>query len=250
MGTERVIDETEKVGKSTTEVLSRMSTQPIGVFPRFCEKVADLIENSTESLDILCAEPAYAAVSDVRSFGRYLAALSNRQRSDKVVRVRMVYLEEDARKELFQDQVQRHHDEWIGWYNDRVPRLEQYSASFGPRVGLAGVDLKTLNFEEMWSSLLKADGLIISALAGQELFESVSVMPLQVWIADQSEAIFSIVSPKTMDDEVGFYTTDPTLVSALKGIVDSYLETARARNNSQRVVTRPQRKASPARRKQ
>lgn len=221
--TGRVEDLRAELVASTGKIEEQLSTRRIGEFPDFLPKIVELLSSAdkgSESILICCDFPAYAEFSSAPStYREYADCLQSR--GDQV---RLLCLDDAERLTLLSEQIRE--SEWQDWRTSHAVQLSEYLALHG-----RGATYETIEHRELLNIFSRRDAETLDeAFADATVFATERVMPLYFWIVDGPRAIFSVAQflPKGAL-EVGFYTTDESLISALKGIFARYQESVKTR---------------------
>jgi hypothetical protein len=175
----------------------QLPTRQLGTAPDFMRQIIKMLSGAQQRVIICCDFPAYGAITDASEYAQYVRAIRHLRRD---VEIRLLHLDKDAQSEIAKDSYRRN-----------------------------GNKTSTGEFENNEDGFLRC---IVeknrSALEEQfrdaEKFETSFLMPLFFWIVDD-EAVFALRQmTKKGDGEVGFQTSDGTLIKALGDIFSRYTQ--------------------------
>jgi hypothetical protein len=198
-------------------VANSLSTRYVGQFPDYLEDAVTVLESARCQIRILVWMPGPAFFSQPTTFVRYNQAIERKAR-DPGVNVQLICLNGRLRHERLTIQFQQgSEDEWSLWREENASRLEIFlrqDDDLVPQHIAFGTFVERNAFHQ--SQVL--DYLRRCGVTTIEVDQNITV---QAWIADDTQAIFSIHS-STSRSSYGLYTSDPRLVAALISMTEHY----------------------------
>lgn len=212
--------------KTLHDVQDSLSTRFIGQFPEFFPEIVTLLKSAKREIVIFCDLPAYASFSDPHTFLDYQQTLE-RKIKDEEVRTTLTCLGPAFRQNAIVEQFFGNGVEWNEWKNhlEHKKSLRRFLA----------LHKRTTPIDELakeeFLKILEAIGnrTIEDTLAGAEVRQIDTYIPLYFWLIDGMDAVFSIPSSDEITLEYGFATTDQKLISALVEMRDQYHRVAEKR---------------------
>ncbi|HET9677654.1 MAG TPA: hypothetical protein VFP21_09140 [Solirubrobacterales bacterium] len=222
---EKLADSTSSldgVSRSLSHVQQSISTRTIGDFPDFLEEITKVLGGAEKEVWICCDVPGYGLISSPKLFFRYLEQL---QVKSLRVPIHMV----TSQGPLLEDLRRRIHE--VGW--------DAYSSKYAEgitemmeRYHLGPESMLELSGEKYVELLGEAQGKIVRSLDPDtrkiDVTDTNSIVPLQFWVVDGTDAVFALARYTKQAREVGFRTSDRGLIQALIGICGKYRAEARA----------------------
>lgn len=197
-----------------TKVENGLSTQYLGEYPAYFDRIARLVGGAKRSITILCDFPAYGVFSEPLIAEDYFHSLRKRR---PFTNVDVTTLDGDARRRLLDTLFPA--AEWSNWAAD--PAKAAKVAEF---LRLHAVPSERVRTRD---DLLHVVGDVHSE-ALRDIFlgkarEVPGDFPIYFWVADCREAIFTIANP-IEGGEHGFYTSDRSLIQSLLDIRKRYVK--------------------------
>ena len=192
-------------------ITDSLSTRYIGQFPDYLVSVTNLIESAKSELNIIKGNPTPAYFSDPTLWVNYSQAIERKSHSG--IAVNMICMTEHQRKDRLAQQFPTSKEKWDDWIKNNHSKVSHFL-----KFGYSKTKPEDLNFKVFLDLLLSTQTKMLNESfksKGVEVLEIDQVMPVQVWIADRKQAVFSIQALPTNTISHGFYTSDPRIVSAL-----------------------------------
>jgi hypothetical protein len=224
-----VSEEFLKNQRELEKISQSLSTKVIGIFPNYLDRLAELISSAENSVRIMCAYPQHGAFSCPDGWSKLEGAIREVIRNDEIG-VELVFSSSRVRLENDREQFHEALSDWDSWKNRNSRQLSVYFQKNSGGVNTSDYhspqDLKTC---EDWFQLQELceqnalavwrgwDGLL-------DITEVDELMPVFVWIRDDNEAIFVLMSYEQSAVSYAFYTCDAGLVGALASLVHRYKE--------------------------
>jgi hypothetical protein len=204
------------VTRSLNDVQQSISTRTVGDFPDFLEEIVKMLEGAKKEIWICCDLPGYGMISSPELFSRYLEQIQI-----KSLRI-PIHLVTSIRPWI--DDLRRRINE-VGW--------NAYSREY--EVGVQGLmdqyhpgleSIADLSCERYVERLEEAQEKIVRSLDPDtrkiDVTDTGSIVPMQFWVVDGTDAVFALARYTKQAREVGFRTSDRGLIHALIGICSKY----------------------------
>lgn len=216
--------------RSIQTASSTFSTRDLGDFPRFFEHIVDMIASARNTLHVACDYPAYGMFSAPDSYGRYRVALEEAAR--RRVQTSMLFLDPTGRRETLKRQFPSGAFRQVLVAPGIVEKFNRLNARL-VSIGQPALDTRRVGVEEFRQAVeavQQVEGAGFGRIDGIRTQHLRFMMPIHLWIADKSRAIFSIpssVPPRNEEHgywlgESGYSTADRNLVERLYRIFEYY----------------------------
>lgn len=199
-------------------ITESLSTRYIGPFPEYLSSVIDLVETAERELKIVNGNPTPAYFSAPRTWMDYSHAIERRARSG--IAVRVVCGVERQRRQRLAQQFPTSNEEWRGWITKNHSKVREFLRFRYPDTSPEDLDHSTF----LDSLLATQRDMLRQSLQekGVKVLEIAQVVPVQVWIADKSRAVFCLQSLRKDALGHGVFTSDPRFVAALHSMLEFY----------------------------
>jgi hypothetical protein len=229
--------------KAIKDVKQSLSTRYLGKFPDFIPDITNLIGDAKRTITIACDFPGYGMFSAPRRFKLYLQAIESRLIHNQC-NIIMIHLGTSLRRRTLDEQFPTEERDWNEWKknnennNNLVKFIRYYpwpsstigSINLKDFKGLKEIKaiIKLINIKDFKHVLEKEEIKLLERFYNYPnaiLCLTKVHMAIHFWIIDDKEAIFSIPTYEEGSEEVGFKTSDRSLIDALKGIGWRYQKT-------------------------
>jgi hypothetical protein len=212
-------------------VKCELSTTYLTEFPYYLPDINNLINSAERELIIMCDFPAYSYISDFQGWITYHSLINTKKAAG--IDVTMICLSKEQRIERVKEQFLDIDDGSSAEAWAKCLSNEKFQKKINPFIHLhdkglfrkghkiyTPAELPLSRFIELVEI---ANGNVIdSEFLGLDIYEIKSQLSLFCWIADNTRAVFAIPRSGVNNNELGFKTSDETLISALKSLVKSY----------------------------
>jgi hypothetical protein len=212
-------------------VKGELSTTYLTEFPYYVQDINNLINSAERELIIICDFPAYSYISDFEGWITYHSYINSKK--SRGVDVTMICLSKEQRIERVKEQFLDIDDGSSEQAWEKCLSNEKFQKKLKPFIHLhdrslhqKGHDIYTPNeltlnrFIELVE--IANDNVIQSEFLSIDIFEIKSSLSVFCWIADNTKAVFAIPRSGVDNNELGFKTSDETLINALKSLVKNY----------------------------
>ena len=209
------------------EIGQSLSTRVIGTFPHYLDRLANLISSADASILGMCAYPQHGAFSCPEGWSRLEGAVREVIRNDNVS-VELIFASSRIRLENDQEQFHEAVTDWEEWKSRHEAELRRYfqKNEGGVRSSpyASEADLKS---EYDWFNLQEScEQHTLSVWKGWDsnldITEVDELMPVFLWVRDDQEAIFVMMSYDHTAVSYAFYTCDSGLLRALTSLARRY----------------------------
>lgn len=201
-------------------IANSLSTRYIGQFPDYLNTVTSIIEEAKSELNIIKGNPTPAYFSEPSLWINYSQAIERKSHSG--ISVNIICMGEKQRKIRLAQQFPTSKERWEEWLKINETKLIHFLKFGHPNVKIAELDCN--KFLEL---LLATQTKMLNdsfKMKGVDVLEFDQVMPVQVWISDRKQAVFSIQTLPTNTISHGFFTTDQRIVSALYQMTELFTD--------------------------
>jgi len=201
---------------SLRSIAGSLSTRYLGPFPEYMETAIGVIGRAKSDILIVNANPTPAYFSFPLKWIEYRHAIAQRMHSG--VTVTLISVTPNVRFKRMQDQFLMDAGEWPTWRGRNEARISTFLAQQYPDEAE-----RNLEFHRFLEMLVETQTkLCIELFRPATRIEIDSTVPLQVWISDKNEAVFTIETTAKNALSHGLYTSDPKFVAALYAMAELY----------------------------
>lgn len=200
-----------KQSNSLSMITDSLSTKYIGEFPDYLSTITTLIEKAENEVRIIKTTPVQAYFTKPILWVNYSQALERKVRSG--VSIKIICLDENGRKKRLQLQYLKPEEEWNIWKANNINKINEFI-----RYRHQNVNTELLKSKEFINLLMSTQNELIKEsfiLKGIEVTEINQIIPVQAWIIDASQAVFTIQTLPLQTVGHAFLTSDPRIVAAL-----------------------------------
>ncbi|MEA2417350.1 MAG: hypothetical protein QOI58_4007 [Thermoanaerobaculia bacterium] len=196
------------------EIRSAIRTYPLGNFPNYLNRIAQLVARAERRVVVCCDFPAYGSFSDPDSFLAYHQAIA--KKIARKVHVEIACLGPEARRKS----VTREQFAKAGsWEKMTVDRHEDFKRYLTVHKGTD--DLSSLTQDEFLQMIVDEDTLTLQGSFGGAIkYELRERPPVYFWLIDDA-MVFVIPSPVRLMEH-GFITHDLHFIDGLCDIAERY----------------------------
>jgi hypothetical protein len=214
-------------------VQKQLSTQYIGVFPSFLRAhVLPCLRDARTEIRIATNSAAIAYFSDYDSYAEYRRVLKEKRESNTPAK--FVLMGESRLDREIKHQFATTVEEWNFLVDaSQNAEFQQRLKEFGERI-LRDISTPTDFYEALSTAESQARRTLRDLLGKNNVVEADIPMPLNVWIADEKTAIFSIPAYGPNKAEYGFETREPNMIVALRAVWQLYRDNHNAGANGRR----------------
>jgi hypothetical protein len=190
-----------------------LSTQYVGNFPQNMTEIIKLINNTKNSLIVICDVPAYGHFSNPPGYANYNIAFRNIMTQQ--YKPKVTYLTYDAKR-----RIQHSFDQFPKSYNEikNSSGFKRYCDNFKTSSTFALPKDETKEGLFRWLDATHVDFQNQMKNLGVEVLEDSTDLRAFMWISDDKTAIFSFYNYGSDSREVSFKTNDKALIDILKDI--------------------------------
>ena len=195
-----------------------LSTRYLGEFPRYFDKIVEVISKAEKRIIILCDYPGYGSFSDRKNWLRYKHTIE--QKLQDGVKIELTCFNETLRRTSLDEQF-FDSNEWDNWklVPDNVKLLEELL-----KWHKGSPPVSDLLWEQCSDLLAREEqDALTQTFQTAEIKQIDTYAPLYFWIADEKRAVFAIAS--VSNKEYGFFTIDRQIISALIEMRNRYHRT-------------------------
>lgn len=219
----------ERQYEGLQKISSSLSTKYIKEFPDYLPDIEELVLSARKSLRVMCTYPQHGAFSQPETWKDIKNAITEKI-SEDYIEAEMVFSSAHQRVRADVKQFEEAISNWSSWRDDNRDRLQKYisthrSARVRTKITSADPDsrggLKDA-VDWLWFQDESERATVFDWHDHARIYESDHLMPLFVWIVDDREAVFVIM---TYDHEVlgyGFKTVDMAAIKSLIRLFDRY----------------------------
>jgi hypothetical protein len=192
-------------------IADSLTTRYIGPFPQYLPSVINLLETAVTEIKIVKGNPTPAYFTDPLLWINYSQSIERKTHSG--VAVSIICMGENQRKIRLAQQFPTTTEKWNEWIKKNDSKVEHFL-----KFGFPNINIQELNYSKFLDLLLTIQSKMLLdsfKLKGVEVTEIDQLVPVQVWISDKKQAVFSIQTLPTNAASHGFITSDPRIVSAL-----------------------------------
>jgi hypothetical protein len=205
-------------GEALLFVTSSLSTRYLGAFPEYLTHVARLVGNTTSELRVLVGNPLPAYFSSPARFLAYAQAIERVSLAG--VSVRMICMDHRRREERLRLQFPTSQAAWDAWLPINRSKVEAFL-----RYRYPDEDVTSLSHIRLLELLSETQRELLHQLFVRrsiDVREVDHLVAVQLWLADNKEAIFSIQTSSRDAMSYGLFTSDPHFVNALTSMFHLY----------------------------
>ncbi|HEV7670761.1 MAG TPA: hypothetical protein VGS22_19755 [Thermoanaerobaculia bacterium] len=213
----KLTESIEEITADIEQIRLAASTRHLNAFPKFLDDIVELIQGSSEVVEICCDFPAYGCFSNPDSFLSYKQALESKAQN---IEVELTCLSLAPRQALTIEQFPPVGTRWTSWKQESTAKLRRFLVNHKIRV-----EPEELRKEDFLAALEEENKKVLVILRDETIHGIDTLLPIYFWISDKNKAIFSIPrSAREMRDitEHGFFTMDPNLIQGLRDIKARY----------------------------
>jgi hypothetical protein len=226
-----ITDKSEDLGKRLIEISQALSTRYLGGFPEYFMPVADLINKAEKEVIFMCTFPCNGVYSYPQGWIAIKHAVEEFLSPRRDTKIHFVFSSRQVRSDYLRSQFKDADENWEEWskteankhkLDDFVSRLsdldEPHSASQASALSKEGffalLDKAALEDIAFFRKLVRNGRGSVSEISHRP--------PIYAWLADRTEAVFSIPATTRMYEATAFTTIDTRLLSGLQSIFDEY----------------------------
>ncbi len=192
-------------------VQSGLSTQYLGAYPAYFQKIASVVGRAQRNLVVVCDFPAYGSFSEPATAEDYFHAIRKRR---QYANLDVTVLGPTERRQLLDTLFTT--SQWEEWQKDPQKRAEV--TRFAKLHGWPVDTVKTR--ADLLKLLNKVNDDVVRDVFRDQV-NNAQYVPIYFWIADCREAVFTIANPGA-GVEQGFYTSDRSIIRSLLDIRKRY----------------------------
>ncbi len=198
----------------------------LGKFPHFIGSINRCLLVANEQVRISCDTLMYGHFSAHAQYQQYKEALKTLKADTKRnINIAMIVLDQDGSREMREKQFgtvespQQAQVAWAKLCSDKAfaENLRQFESRSGRVANLTEFFEKVLELEIVHVNDFKKD--VVDQLRSSSL-----ILPVNFWLVDNSQAVFSFAAQGPGTVEHAFHTTDPSLINSFEGMWNSRLE--------------------------
>jgi|GEM_PF-7021525 len=219
-------------------VQKQLSTQYIGVFPSFLRgHVIPCLREARTEIRIATNSAAIAYFSDHDSYVEYRKVLKEKKESG--VSIKCVLMAQERLDREMHYQFAATEEEW-SYLTDTSQGVEfqQNLKELGERI-FGDITNAAEFYKALSIAEFHARRAFKSQIGDDNVVDVNIPMPLNVWVADEKTAIFSIPAYGPNKMEYGFETREPNLIIALRAVWQLYRDAASSSANIHSVRDAP-----------
>lgn len=223
----KVSTDATNISNDLLEIRKSMSTRCIYDFPKFVPDIVETIKKAKEEVVIVCDVPGYGYFSNHPKWLNYKQAIELLLEDDK--KVTIICLDEGHRDEYIRGQFNRHIADWEEWkledqnrknlvrfFNNELKDLRKESSEDFLDQDQEQI-IKKLEYPNFIKYLNTAHNRVLQrCFSNAQIYHPPTRLSVYFWIADTDSAVFSIPTLGEYAQEIGFITSDTTLIKALK----------------------------------
>jgi hypothetical protein len=211
----RQSDKLEGHNASLSLITEALTTRYIGPFPEYMQEIINTLETATKEILIVSTQPSPSYFSNPKVWIQYSQVLQRKSREG--VDIKVLCTSEDKRRIRMDLQFKRAVDDWSSWSKQHQSTIEEYLKFRNPNLKFKDLDCDTFiqSLLDTQSSLMENSHELI----GAAITEVDQVLPVQIWMADGAQAVFSVQTQSESSLNYGLYTSDPRFVNALREMI-------------------------------
>ena len=196
------------------KISDSMSTRYLGSFPDYLHHVVNLLDSAESSIEIIVGNPTPAYFSSKKIWVSYKQVIERKAHDD--LDITIICSSEEQRKKRLLMQFPTNEDEWLNWIPKYSDILDEFLRN--SNINLSGTCNSQAELLDLLIAVQNRELCNTFKIGSINLREVNSLISVQVWIVDKSQAIFAIQTQTASNSAMsyGLHTADAQFVKALR----------------------------------